>query len=103
MLITFYKYKLLLGHQTEIISEETAGITVKQINIPQGADHGKHLLMKNSRLFSNSYQVKKFSSIGTSANVVKLVNCYISKTLNIFIFLILVFLKLACHVFMVHT
>lgn len=58
MLITFYKYKLLLGHKTEIISEETAGITVKQINIPQGADHGKHLHMKNSRLFSNSIMQK---------------------------------------------
>lgn len=87
MLITFYKYKLLLGHKIEIIPAEITGITVKQTNNPQGADYGKHLHVKSSRLFFNSSSAKKHLSTGTSANVGKLVNYCISKTLNIYIFL----------------
>lgn len=64
MLITFYQYKLLLGHKTEIISVETGGIRVQQINIPQGTGHEKHLPMKNSRLLSNSYQTKSPHPLG---------------------------------------
>lgn len=64
------------------ISAQTAGVIVKQINLPQGEDNGKHLHVKNYTLFFNPHQTKYPSSIGMSTNVVKLTNYYISKILN---------------------